>query len=62
MKIKFFSQHFMLYVYEITKVHGHRDKYLVLIHDTPAKWEEMAMVGKIERTRFRIIAHVEVFL
>jgi hypothetical protein len=62
MKINFFSQHFMLFVRDIEKVNGARSKYPVLIYETWDQWEEIAMVGRMERTHFNFLTHTEVFL
>ncbi len=62
MKINFFSQHFLLYVSNITKVNGERKDYLVLIYDTPNRLDEVVMVGSIKISGTRLIIHTEVFL
>jgi hypothetical protein len=62
MKVKFFNQPYLLYVYEIEKVHGSRDDYLLLIYDTPKTIEEMVMVGKIKKENYNLITYTEVFL
>jgi hypothetical protein len=62
MKIKFFSQHFLMYVYEIQTVRGMRNEYLVLVYDTLKKWEEIVMVGSIKTEKYNLLTHTEVFL
>lgn len=62
MQINFFSQPYLLYIYEITKVNGSRNSYLLLGYDTPTKVEELVMVGSIKNESYGFFIHREVYL